>query len=972
MAVANWSESQVFNQLNSGRAWSGNTITYRFAGSTNGLTYAEGENIAFRPATAAQQNLFALALQTWDDLIAPNMLATGSAGSNIEFAYTTTGIEFAHAYYPTAGTVWFNGGEPDLVNPAVGNYGFQTMVHEIGHALGLDHMGDYNGEGSWQPSSYQDSVVLSIMSYFGPSAPLKSPDVANADWVGSDGRVHQPQTPMLNDVMAIQRIYGPSATTRSDDTVYGFGSNVQGALSAIYDFNRNPYPILTLFDSGGTDTLNLSGWSSNATIRLQAGSFTSANQMTNNIAIAYSAMIENAVGGAGHDNLSGNALPNRLEGGAGNDTLVGYAGNDTLAGGSGNDTVDGGDGSDVAVLDGNYASYTFNYDTMTRLYTFSAAASGVDVFSNIEYFQFSDLLRTTADLLGGGSGDTTAPVLSGTSPADDANNVAVGANLALTFSEPVRAGQGNFVIHSETGAVVRSLASTDTGQVTFSANTVTINPGSDLAADTRYYLTIDPGAIVDAAGNAYAGIVSSTVLNFRTTPSAVFDDYPMSAASTGTVTVNSSASAGVINFADDADLFRVSLVAGQSYLFKLNSAGLPDPYLVLYDSTASFVTYADDTSSSLNAELIYTATQTGVHYLAAADAGTGTGSYLISAQRSADDHPWSTSTGGTVLVNGSATAGRIETVSDADLFKVTLSAGTHYVFTLERTSGGLNDPYLYLYSPDVDELAYDDDSGGNGNARISFTASSTGTYYLGVMDYDVGTGSYTLGAQTTASNTGFATNGADWLPGSNLNDTLNGLAGNDTLMGLGGNDILNGGSGTDSARYSGTIDEYDLRWTASGGVSVTDLLDYDGTDTLSSIERLLFSDVTLAFDIDGIAGQVYRLYQAAFDRQPDPRGLGDWIEGMDQGMALLDVSWGFIGSAEFRALYGANPSTEAFVQRLYQNVLHRLPEQSGFDYWVNQINGRYQTFGQVLIGFSESPENQAQVIGVIANGIVYE
>jgi serralysin len=72
------------------------------------------------------------------------------------------------------------------------------------------------------------------------------------------------------------------------------------------------------------------------------------------------------------------------------------------------------------------------------------------------------------------------------------------------------------------------------------------------------------------------------------------------------------------------------------------------------------------------------------------------------------------------------------------------------VFELARTSGGLTDPYLYLYSPSLAELSYDDDSGGSGDARISFTATASGTYYLGAMDFSTGTGAYTLSARRHA------------------------------------------------------------------------------------------------------------------------------------------------------------------------------------------------------------------------------
>ena len=151
-------------------------------------------------------------------------------------------------------------------------------------------------------------------------------------------------------------------------------------------------------------------------------------------------------------------------------------------------------------------------------------------------------------------------------------------------------------------------------------------------------------------------------------------------------------------------------------------------------------------------------------------------------------------------------------------------------------------------------------------------------------------------------------------------------------------------------------------WTVNGGF---------GEDTLLNVERLQFADKSIAQDINGNAGEAYRIYQAAFNRAPDLGGLGYWIYGMDHGMSLLDVATGFINSAEFKTLYGANPTTSEYVTRLYSNVLHRGPEQAGYDYWVNQLNSGQQTRNQVLANFSESPENQAQVIGVIQNGIEY-
>ena len=104
--AANWTLEQVLQQLNSGRSWTGSTISYAFPGSSSGL-YSDGEAAAFRELNSTQQDTFAQAIQTWDDLIAPNFQQTNSASSNIEVGFTTSNIGYAYAYYPNNGSVWF-------------------------------------------------------------------------------------------------------------------------------------------------------------------------------------------------------------------------------------------------------------------------------------------------------------------------------------------------------------------------------------------------------------------------------------------------------------------------------------------------------------------------------------------------------------------------------------------------------------------------------------------------------------------------------------------------------------------------------------------------------------------------------------------------------------------------------------------------------------------------------------------------
>lgn len=141
---------------------------------------------------------------------------------------------------------------------------------------------------------------------------------------------------------------------------------------------------------------------------------------------------------------------------------------------------------------------------------------------------------------------------------------------------------------------------------------------------------------------------------------------------------------------------------------------------------------------------------------------------------------------------------------------------------------------------------------------------------------------------------------------------------------------------------------------------------------LSSIERVSFDDLNVAFDIDGNAGKAYRLYEAAFDRDPDLEGLGYWISALDKGTSLESVAKVFIDSDEFHNLYGSNISNEEFVTSMYQNTLDRAPDQGGFDYWVNELGSGSINEAQGLAYFSESNENQLNVIGVIQDGIEYK
>jgi serralysin len=274
-------------------AWSTDIITFSISTGHVDPVHPEytDEMSGYVAMTLAMRAAAREAFLLWDELIAVDLLEiAGWPHAHMTFNYSsnTGGLTYAeYAYWPVDNAprsqyqladadIWLNDGWPSQDQDSdlfQGSYGITTYLHEIGHALGLTHPGDYNTAASYalDATHLQDTREYSVMSYFEAGA-----DGGGTDHTGTAGLSYG-ATPLLHDILAVQAVYGADPTTRTGDTTYGFNST---AGHDAYDFAININPVIAIWDAGGTDTIDASGWNTDQVIDLNAGALSSVGHLT--------------------------------------------------------------------------------------------------------------------------------------------------------------------------------------------------------------------------------------------------------------------------------------------------------------------------------------------------------------------------------------------------------------------------------------------------------------------------------------------------------------------------------------------------------------------------------------------------------------------------------------------------------------------------------------------------------------------